>query len=260
MPIHDWSKVSAGVFHDFHLSWVHDLRDLLNQKLLPDPFYALAEPVAGEAVPDVITLQAQTGAAEGGRARVAPGSGSSLMHDSAEGNIVVATSPVLVQEVSLEPYDLLSRRISIHSEWEGDAVVAVIEFVSKGNKTSQVKVDQFVSKSLSFLEKGIHLLFIDLHAPTRVLPMGFHSKIFEQLGGAAPSLAADRLLSAVSYQVREAGRICSRAVALKVGDLLPEMPVFLRAHEFVRAPLETTYEQAFHSVPRKYREQLTRGA
>jgi len=239
MPIHDWSKVSAGVFHDFHLSWVHDLRDLLNQKLLPDPFYALAEPVAGEAVPDVITLQAQTGAAEAGPARVAPGSGSLLMHDSA---------------------DLLSRRISIHSEWEGDAVVAVIEFVSKGNKTSQAKVDQFVSKSLSFLEKGIHLLFIDLHAPTRVLPMGFHSKIFEQLGGAAPSLAADRLLSAVSYQVREAGRICSRAVALKVGDLLPEMPVFLRAHEFVRAPLESTYEQAFHSVPRKYREQLTRGA
>jgi hypothetical protein len=260
MPIHDWSKVPAGVFHDFHLSWVHDLRDTLNEKLLPEPFYALAEPVAGEAVPDVITLQSQTPAQDGRDPRLAPRAGSSVMNDSAEGNIVVATSPVFVQEIALEPYDILARRIAIHSEWEGDAIVAVIEFVSRGNKTSQVKVEQFVKKSVSFLEKGIHVLFMDLHAPTKVVPAGFHAKILEEYGVNVPPPEPDRLLSAVSYQVREAGKICSRAVALKIGDRMPEMPVFIRPHEFVRAPLETTYEQAFRSVPRKYRERLASGA
>jgi len=75
-----------------------------------------------------------------------------------------------------------------------------------------------------------------------------------------PPPVPDRLLSVVSYQVREAGKICSRAVALKVGDRLPEAPIFIRPHELVRAPLEATYEQAFRRVPRKYRERLAGGA
>jgi hypothetical protein len=28
MPIHDWTRVSAGIFHHFHQDWTIEIRDL----------------------------------------------------------------------------------------------------------------------------------------------------------------------------------------------------------------------------------------
>ena len=61
MPIHDWSRADNGIFHDFHIVWIGRLKGILNEELLPRPFYALAEPILGEAEPDVIALVADTG-------------------------------------------------------------------------------------------------------------------------------------------------------------------------------------------------------
>src|SRR5436309_8007648 len=57
MPVHDWNRVTAGTFHDFHLAWIAELCRVLNGGLLPPGYYALAEQVAGEIIPDVLTLQ-----------------------------------------------------------------------------------------------------------------------------------------------------------------------------------------------------------
>jgi hypothetical protein len=27
MPIHDWTRVDAGIFHDFHLAWIAEIRE-----------------------------------------------------------------------------------------------------------------------------------------------------------------------------------------------------------------------------------------
>ena len=43
MPIHDWQRVDAGVFHDFHIAWIASLSQALNQGILPADYYALAE-------------------------------------------------------------------------------------------------------------------------------------------------------------------------------------------------------------------------
>ena len=43
MPIHDWTRVDAGIFHDFHLGWIAEIRHVLNGGLLPPNYYALAE-------------------------------------------------------------------------------------------------------------------------------------------------------------------------------------------------------------------------
>ncbi len=43
MPIHDWTRVDAGIFHDFHTVWIGYLRTALNEGLLPEGYYALAE-------------------------------------------------------------------------------------------------------------------------------------------------------------------------------------------------------------------------
>src|SRR5947209_20103904 len=62
MPVHDWTRVSAGTFHDFHSSWITHLKEALNGGLLPEGYYALAEQHAGKAIADVLTLH--TGEAE----------------------------------------------------------------------------------------------------------------------------------------------------------------------------------------------------
>ena len=33
MPVHDWTRVSAGIFHHFHLEWIGDLSRQLNRRV-----------------------------------------------------------------------------------------------------------------------------------------------------------------------------------------------------------------------------------
>lgn len=54
MPIHDWGRVDAGVFHAFHTTWLGTIQTALNSGVLPPDFYALAEQDAGEMGPDVL--------------------------------------------------------------------------------------------------------------------------------------------------------------------------------------------------------------
>jgi hypothetical protein len=57
MPMHDWTKVEAGIFHAFHHEWISEISRALNRGLLPDTYYALPEQVAAGFGPDVLTLQ-----------------------------------------------------------------------------------------------------------------------------------------------------------------------------------------------------------
>ena len=59
MPIHDRTRVDAGIFHAFHSGWVEELSRALNRGLLPATYYALPEQVAGGVGPDVLTLRRQ---------------------------------------------------------------------------------------------------------------------------------------------------------------------------------------------------------
>lgn len=43
MPIHVWTRVPAGLFHDFHQSWVVGIAQALNDGLLPDGLCALID-------------------------------------------------------------------------------------------------------------------------------------------------------------------------------------------------------------------------
>src|SRR5687767_3581875 len=57
MPVHDWKRVDAGTFHDFHSAWIIHLKETLNAGLLPEGYYAMAEQHAGRTIADVLTLQ-----------------------------------------------------------------------------------------------------------------------------------------------------------------------------------------------------------
>jgi hypothetical protein len=43
MPIHDWTKVDDGVFHDFHHEWISRIKHTLNNGVLPRDYYAMAD-------------------------------------------------------------------------------------------------------------------------------------------------------------------------------------------------------------------------
>ena len=43
MPIHDWTRVYAGLFHDYHQTWSIYIKNALNAGLLPKGLSALVE-------------------------------------------------------------------------------------------------------------------------------------------------------------------------------------------------------------------------
>src|SRR5215468_7752887 len=58
MPVHDWTRVSDGTFHDSHYSWVLEIKRALKRGLLPKGYYVMAEQLGGDlGAPDVLTLQ-----------------------------------------------------------------------------------------------------------------------------------------------------------------------------------------------------------
>jgi hypothetical protein len=56
MPIHDWTRVDAGIFHAFHHDWITEISRALNCGLLPAAYYALPEQLAGGLIPKVIVV------------------------------------------------------------------------------------------------------------------------------------------------------------------------------------------------------------
>src|SRR5215203_399765 len=86
MPIHDWTRVSAGTFHDLHHSWIAELRRSLNGGVLPSGYYAQAEPVAFQIIPDVLTLQELRGGDDA--AQPPP-----VTDENGDGGIAVAEAP-----------------------------------------------------------------------------------------------------------------------------------------------------------------------
>jgi hypothetical protein len=180
MPIHDWSRVSDRTFHHFHIFWFSHLSDALNEGLLPPGYYALVEPVVGEAIPDVLTLEAQAGGAAEATSAASPRS-----EEAAAGSLALLDPPAVIQELG-PSYAELARHLLVRSEVEGDRVVAAIELVSRRSKVGRAKVDQFVSMSLGYLESGIHLAILDVQAPTNLVRGRFHALICEATGQDPP--------------------------------------------------------------------------
>lgn len=252
MSVHDWTRVYAGIFHDFHLDWIFTLKQALNQGLLPPDYYALAEQVAGGLHPDVLTLERNRPAA--------PSAGNGPPESpSASGGIAlaVASAPPHVRftaSAEERSYARKRKRIAIRHVSD-DQVVALIEVVSPGNKTTRHSLRAFVDKSLEFLEAGIHLLVLDLFPPGPHDPQGIHAAIWSEIDKDDFQLPPDKPLTLVSYSAGYVKRAFIEPVA--VGDELPSMPLFLEAEVYVPVPLEATYRAAFAAVPKRWQEELS---
>ena len=55
MPMHDWKRVPATIYHLFHQRWTISICDALNGGLLPPGYSALVEQYSSGLYPDVLT-------------------------------------------------------------------------------------------------------------------------------------------------------------------------------------------------------------
>jgi Protein of unknown function (DUF4058) len=243
MPVHDWTRVDAGIFHHFHLEWVGDLSGALNRGLLPPGFYALGEQFAGGLGPDVLTLQAtnvKTGPVE-----------------EAPGGIALATAPPKVRyrtravpdAYAQKARSIVIRHISDHR------VIAMCEIVSPGNKNSRHGLRSFVEKAARILRAGVHLVVLDLFPPGPRDPQGVHKAIWEEFDDDDFALPPDKSLTLVSYL---SGPVPEAFIEpISVGAQLPDMPIFLTPDVYVPLPLEVTYQSAWEKMPYYWREVLS---
>lgn len=242
MPMHDWTRVSAGDFHDFHQCWTVSIRTRLNAGILPAGFYAQVERVSGQAVPDVLTLHE----------RQVPSDNPAEF----EGAIALAVAPpevAVASAIESLAYAKRKNRVAVKHEGSG-RVVAMIEVVSSGNKANERDFRQFVNKAVSVIEQGIHLLVIDPYPPTKRDPQGIHGEIWAELGDDSYQTPAGKSLTMASYLAGSAPECFVEPLA--VGDPLVPMPLFLHPDYYVRVPLEETYAIAFDGEPAHLKARL----
>ena len=246
MPVHDWTRVVSGVFHDFHQTWITTIKNALNDGLLPEGFYAMVEQIAEGPRPDVIALEAED----------VWESASAAVGQTA---LAIEEHPPRVQyseETEEEIYAQAADRVAVrHSS--GDRVVAYIELVSPGNKHSEHDIDEFIEKLDEALERGCHLLIIDILPPGKHDPRGMHARFWEHRTGHAHGVDAERPLGLSAYQAKPVGEyaIVPRAwfQPVAVGQTLPDMPLFLTANHYINCPLESTYMAAWQGVPKRWK-------
>ena len=250
MPVHDWTRVIAGTFHDFHHEWISTIKRSLNAGLLPAEYYAMAEQITGGLGPDVVAL---------GNIDSSPyddGHADRESETSNTGGVLTALPKTrFTMKAEVEIYAQKRNRVVIRHR-SGDDVVAIIEIVSPGNKSSRHALQSFVNKAIELLEAGIHLLIIDVFPPGLRDPQGIHAAIWDDLdeNGEEFILPPGEVLTMAAYTGGLERQAFIEPVA--VGQPLPDMPLFLRPPRHVMVSLEETYQAAFAGVPERWRREL----
>lgn len=245
MPVHDWTRVEAGIFHAFHVAWLPEIQKALNGGLLPEGYYALAEQHAGRTIADVLTLHASPATSE--RLPLPPATG---------GTAVAEAPPQVRRRQSIDAAALGRRRSLAIRHVSGHRLVALVELVSPANKDRVSHVEEFVAKAISAFDAGIHLLLVDLFPPGIHDEFGMHGSILAQLEPESEpyDLPLTEPLTLASYAAGEQVEIYLEH--LRVGEDLVNMPLFLRPDRYVSVPLEKTYLSAYGGMPEFWRSRL----
>ena len=246
MPMHDWTRVPAGIYHDFHGGWLYTIRAALNSGLLPGGYYALAEQTMHTLGPDVLALRhpGENGAGANGRPhRGAP----------AAGGVAVAEARPKAQIETREkrvPLPQGQRRLSIRHVSDHQ-VIAMIELVSPGNKSSTSNFETFVNKACGVLNEGVHLIVIDPFPPTKRDPNGVHAAVWGAMTEKPFVPPPGKPLTLAAYCSGD--DLTAFVDPVAVGDALPDAPLFLDTERYVNVPLEATYAAAWQTFPAAWR-------
>ena len=227
--------MNAGLYHHFRQRWIGEITDSLNAGRLPADLFALVEQFAGGLYPDALTLE------RGAR------------RNNTSGGIALLDTPPRTRfqmKAEIEGYAARANKIVIRHV-HGD-VVAALEIVSPGNKSSQAAFRDFIDKTVHYIRNGVHVLVIDLFPPTQRDPQGIHKEIWKQFDDAFFELPADKLLTLASYAAGDTKEAFVEPVA--AGDALPDMPLFVQPDQYILVPLEATYQETWRKCPEPYRQ------
>ncbi len=180
MPIHDWTRVDAGLFHAFRLDWI----TLLS---------------CSPALPRNTTHASSVGhfrtttcyrRSRCGRHESNPDRGRALP---------VSAPP---SKTWMKTGSMLSRRTASGCTTSGTNIVAVVEIVSPGNKTSAHARDANLRREAAagYIAQEVHLLVIDLFPPSQRDPQGIHKAIWDQFIEEDFELPVDKPLTLVPYE------------------------------------------------------------
>lgn len=178
MPIHDWTRVDAGLFHDFHQCWSVALSNALNGGVLPPDYFALIEQLTKGSMPDVLTLKLPQGDPK-----------------SQTGGLTVADERPrtrVVRRSESQVYAGKANQIVVRHR-HGD-VVGMVKIVSPGNKGSRNDIRAFLEKTAAIIGQGVHMLVIDLFPPGPRDPHGIHKAIWDEFEEEDFELPADKPL------------------------------------------------------------------
>jgi hypothetical protein len=214
MPIHDWTRVDAGLFHHFHQGWTIALCDALNTGRLPPDYFALVELKNRRPIPDLRTFR------------------------------LSAEDEGLANREALIYADKANRITVQHGHGN---VVAVIEILSPGNKGNRTEFRVWVQKSAGLIRQGIHLLVIDLFPPGKYDPQGIHKAIWGEFQEEDFALPPDKRVTLAAYDTGPP--VTAYVDPVGVGDVLADMPLFLKPEFYVPAPLEATYQATWNVFP-----------
>jgi hypothetical protein len=111
-----------------------------------------------------------------------------------------------------------------------------------------------VEKAAAALARGYHLLLIDLQPPGPRDPQGLHGVLWSEIGDDSYVAPPETPLTLAAYAADRPKTAYVEPIA--VGDVLPEMPLFLDPWSYVSAPLGATYQAAWRGVPQRWRRVL----
>ncbi len=243
MPIHDWTRVKAGIFHGFHVAWLGELRKALNTGVLPPDYYADAEQYADDKQPDVLTLHVSEPSfdplpdPEGGGVATLPA--------------VRAGSHLTAEKEQKHP--LKKRRIVVRHV-SGHRPVAFVEVVSRSNLDRQVSRTEFVEKVRGNVATGLHVTILNLFPP-RAGRRDLSAAVWRAFDRSPVEPPADKPLTFAAFVSKK--RVEAYFDFLAVGDELPAFPLFLTANRCVPLPLAESYQEAFAGSPPYLRELLS---
>ena len=238
MPVHDWTRVSAGTFHDFHSAWIIHLKEALNGGLLPNGFYAMSEQHGNQIIADILTLHPSESPPP-----VTPGKGLTLADAPPRVSVKAITSPDKAARA-------LRRTLTIRHA-SNHRVIALVEILSPANKDRLSSIADFVAKVQSALYLGVHVLLVDLFPPGRPALQGMHAAVRDAFGDEQMPPPAQKPLTLAAYLAAQLPEAFVEFLA--VGDTLPDMPLFLDTHSYINVPLEATYLMAFRGMPAYWR-------
>jgi hypothetical protein len=247
MPIHDWSRVDANLYHHFHQVWTGEICRALNFGVLPPGYSALIEQHAGAPVPDVLAVERKT------KRKPTTQPANSLLTKTPPRMRISAKSTKAILAAK-------GNRIAIHHGL--GEIVCVIEVVSPGNKHSKLSFTEFLQKSLAFLQHGVHLLIVDPFPPSKRDPHGIPYAIWEEIDEEPLEVDANKPLTLSAFAAGNVIAGLNTSVYVEpigVGDVLPDMPAYLEWGEYVPVPLEATYQTAWANCPADMRELVETG-